>query len=130
MSETDLGELERQMKEAQAKSREAQEAASAAVARYRDAKLQATGFKECVAEFTEIRGWHQNNVTVRFLVTSLGGWSDNIRGRVIRADGSIGTMFKECSASVAKNLGPYKRPSATFGDSGPIPGQSFGDEFD
>lgn len=103
-----LEELKAKMEAAQENSRQANTAARDATDLYNDALLERTGFKGCVAEYATKRGFGQKATTVRFLVSSLGSWSkDEIRGKVIKADGTVGEVTKQCRIAEAKNLGPY-----------------------
>lgn len=82
---------------------------------YRDAALEASGFKGCVAEFTRNNRWGAEKRTdvLRFLVTRLGSYNeDYIGGYMIRANGTVGTRSLECLISEAKNLGAYVPPVA------------------
>lgn len=114
MSEHSIEELERQVQQADDRAKEANQRASDARRRLMDAKLEATGFKGCIAEFDEQQGYGRNRKTVtrQFRVERIGRWGGTIEGTVIKADGTLGVMTKRCEASRARNLGPYKASEA------------------
>lgn len=114
MSEHSIEELERQMHQADDRAKEANQKAAEVRRRFMDAKLEATGFKGCIAEFDEQQGYGRNRKTVtrQFRVERKGRWGNNIEGTIIKADGTLGVMTKRCDASEARNLGPYTPPAA------------------
>lgn len=81
-----------------------------------DAVLTQSGFKGCIAEFTETHGWSrskpQTRKTFRIRVEGTGeyGYYDRLRGRCVLSDGSLGALFKEHPIATAKNLGPWVDP--------------------
>jgi len=114
MSEHNIEELKRQLDQADDRAKEANQRASEARRRLMDAMLEATGFKDCIAEFDEVQGYGRNRKTItrQFRVERKGRWGNSIEGSIIRADGTLGVMTKRCDASEARNLGPYTPPAA------------------
>lgn len=114
MSEHSIEELERQVRQADDRAKEANQRATEARHRLMDAKLEATGFKGCIAEFDEVQGYGRNRKTItrQFRVERKGRWGDSLEGTGIKADGTLGLINRRCSVSEARNLGPYKTPEA------------------
>lgn len=106
MDEHSIKELESQYQAALGRTKEAREEEAVARNRLQSAKFAATGFKDCVAEYTE-RG-----KTVRFLPKRMSRWGSYIEGPMIKKDGTPGNVDKQCELSKATNIGPYTPPAA------------------
>lgn len=113
MSEHSIEELERQWKQAEDKAKEANLREREAKRRLLDAKFEATGFKDCAAEFKTRRGYGSRvtTSTVMFLPKRIDLWGTYIEGPMIRKDGTVGEREVRCRASDATNLGPYTPPA-------------------
>lgn len=106
MSEHSIEELERQLQQADDRAKEANRLASEARRRLMVAKFEATGFKGCLAEYTE-RG-----KTIQFLPCRVARWGTYIEGPKLKKDGTPSSFDGYCDPKRATNLGPYKAPGA------------------
>lgn len=102
--------LEDEVEAAHAAYRNASERHSAAAKALHDARLDATGFKGCIAEFQENWGFGKKAKlrTYRIVVERMR--FKDIEGRALVADGSLGVVRKSVLPENAKNLGPYQPP--------------------
>lgn len=112
MSEHSIEELERQYKSAQSKAQDAARAAQEAKSRLTQAKLDATGLNGHLVSYPRATWRNRETQEIRFVVRGLSGWRDDeVRGPIIRKDGTEGEREGRCRIMAVTDHGPYVEPT-------------------
>lgn len=105
MTEHSIEELERQLQAAEARLADARNAVSNAKERLADARLLATGLK---GHLVRGRRW-RSSPEYTILAEKIQGWrNDEVGGRVLKKDGTIGVQFISLLIEYIADLGPYE----------------------
>ena len=111
MTEHSIEELKRQLDAATSKVTEAQKSLNEAKARLNEARLNETGLRGHKVSYHATSWRDRVGTEVFFVVESLSRWGHDLEGRMVKKDGTLGSVKKQAYPTSLTDHGPYSEPT-------------------